>query len=76
MLIILKLSTKGLVRGLENANISKIHQGCSTGKSTKVPCKQIKSIQSKELVRINALRFVWIHTFKVNRRVKIFSYIY
>jgi len=48
-----ELSTKNLVRGLENANIDNIHcQGCSIGKSTKAPCKQIKDRQTKNVIEL------------------------
>lgn len=48
-----ELSTKGLVRGLENIKINKIHcQGCSSGKSTKAPCKQMKGRQTKKVLEL------------------------
>lgn len=48
-----ELSTKNLVRGLENVKIDDIYcQGCSTGKSTKAPCKQIKNRQTKDILEL------------------------
>lgn len=48
-----ELYKKNLVRGLENISNDNVHcNGCSVGKSTKAPCKQIKYRQTKAILEL------------------------